>query len=147
MSEDEKTIYALGAMIGQRFAGPMRLSEKELEILQRGVKATARGGQPEFPVAEYAPKFDALARSRAAVGARRTPKAQAAAFRDAAAAEAGRGQARPPGSSTRRSRRAAARAPRPRTSCACTTTARFPTGRCSTAPCSAASRPSSRSTR
>ncbi len=88
MSEDEKTIYALGAMIGQRFAGPMRLSEKELEILQRGVKATARGGQPEFPVTDYAPKFDALARSRAAVGAADT-KAQATAFRDAAAAEPG----------------------------------------------------------
>ena len=28
MSEDEKTIYALGAMIGQKFVGPMRLSEK-----------------------------------------------------------------------------------------------------------------------
>ncbi len=88
MSEDEKTIYALGAMIGQKFAGPMRLSEKELEILQRGVKATARGGQPDFPVADYAQKFDTLARSRAAVGAADT-KAQATAFRDAAAAEAG----------------------------------------------------------
>jgi FKBP-type peptidyl-prolyl cis-trans isomerase FkpA len=88
MSEDEKTIYALGAMIGQRFAGPMRLSEKELEILQRGIKATARGGKPEFAVAEYAPKFDALARSRASAGAADT-KAQTAAFRDAAAAEAG----------------------------------------------------------
>jgi FKBP-type peptidyl-prolyl cis-trans isomerase FkpA len=88
MSEDEKTIYALGAMIGQRFAGPMRLSEKELEILQRGIKATARGGQPEFPVAEYAAKFDGLARSRAAQGAADT-KSKSAAFRDAAAAEAG----------------------------------------------------------
>jgi len=88
MTEDEKTIYALGAMIGQRFAGPMRLSEKELEILQRGVKATAHGGQPEFPVADYAPKFDALARSRAAVGAAET-KTQTVAFRDAAAAEPG----------------------------------------------------------
>ena len=47
------------------------LSEKELEILQRGVRATARGGQPEFPVGDYAPKFDALAKSRAAVGSGR----------------------------------------------------------------------------
>jgi FKBP-type peptidyl-prolyl cis-trans isomerase FkpA len=88
LSEDEKTIYALGAMIGQRFAGPMRLSDTEMEILQRGIKATARGGQPEFPVGDYAPKFDALARSRTAAGAADT-KAQAASFRDAAAAEAG----------------------------------------------------------
>ena len=88
MTDEEKTIYALGAMIGQKFAGPMRLSEKELETLQRGIKATARGGQPEFPVAEYAAKFDALARSRAMAGAADN-KAQASAFRDAAAAEAG----------------------------------------------------------
>jgi FKBP-type peptidyl-prolyl cis-trans isomerase FkpA len=88
MTEDEKTIYALGAMIGQKFAGPMRCSDKELELLVKGLRATARGGQPEFPVEGYAPKFDALARSRAAVGAADN-KAQAAAFRDAAAAEAG----------------------------------------------------------
>jgi FKBP-type peptidyl-prolyl cis-trans isomerase FkpA len=88
MTEDEKTIYALGAMIGQRFAGPMRCSDKELELLVKGVRATARGGQPEFPVGDYAPKFDALARSRAAVGAAGT-KTQTSAFRDAAAAEAG----------------------------------------------------------
>lgn len=88
MTEDEKTIYALGAMIGQRFAGPMRLSEKELEILQHGVAATARGGKPDFAVEEYAPKFDTLARSRAAAGAAET-KSQAASFREAAAAEQG----------------------------------------------------------
>jgi FKBP-type peptidyl-prolyl cis-trans isomerase FkpA len=88
LTEDEKTIYALGAMIGQRFAGPMHLSEKELAVLQRGLAATARGGKPEFAVEEYAPKFDALARSRAAAGAADT-KAQTAGFRDAAAKEAG----------------------------------------------------------
>jgi FKBP-type peptidyl-prolyl cis-trans isomerase FkpA len=88
MSEDEKTIYALGAMIGQRFAAPMHLSEKELGILQKGVGATARGGKPEFPVEGYAPKFDALAQARAAVGAADL-KAKSAGFRDAAAAEPG----------------------------------------------------------
>src|SRR3972149_10271181 len=87
MTEDEKTIYALGAMIGQRFAGPMRLSEKELEILQRGVAATARGGHPEFPIEGYAPKFEALARSRAAAGAAET-KTQATAGQEGAAADA-----------------------------------------------------------
>ena len=81
MSEDEKTIYALGAMIGQKFVGPMRLSEKELEILQRGVKATYTGGQPEFPVEPYAAKFNQLARTRVS--------AAAAAFREGAAAVPG----------------------------------------------------------
>jgi FKBP-type peptidyl-prolyl cis-trans isomerase FkpA len=81
MSEDEKTIYALGAMIGQKFVGPMRLSEKELEILQRGVKATYTGGKPEFAVEPYAAKFNELARTRVAAGA--------AAFREGAAAVPG----------------------------------------------------------
>jgi len=81
MSEDEKTVYALGAMIGQRFVGPLRLSEKELEILQRGVKATYGGGQPEFPVEPYAAKLNQLAQTRVSAGA--------AAFRDAAATDPG----------------------------------------------------------
>jgi FKBP-type peptidyl-prolyl cis-trans isomerase FkpA len=88
MTEEEKTIYALGAMVGQRFVGPMRPSEKELEAFVRGVKATAKGGQPEFAVQDYAPKFDELARSRAAAGAADT-KAAGAGFRESAAAEAG----------------------------------------------------------
>lgn len=88
LSEEEKTIYALGAMVGQRMVGPLRCSEKELEVFVRGVRATAGGGQPEFAVAEYGPKIDELARTRAAAGAAGN-KQQAAAFRDAAAAEAG----------------------------------------------------------
>lgn len=88
MNEEQKTLYALGAMLGQRFVGPMRCSDEELEAFIRGVRATARGGQPEFAVAEYAGKFDGLARSRAAAGAAET-KAKDASFRDAAAAESG----------------------------------------------------------
>jgi FKBP-type peptidyl-prolyl cis-trans isomerase FkpA len=88
MSEEEKTIYALGAMVGQRFVGPMHCSDKELEAFLRGVKATASGGQPEFAIAEYASKFDALARTRAAASAAGA-KASSAAFRDKAAAEPG----------------------------------------------------------
>jgi len=88
MSDEQKTLYALGAMVGQRFVGPMRCSDEELEAFLRGVRATARGGEPEFAVAEYAAKFDGLARSRAAAGAVET-KAKGASFRDAAAAEPG----------------------------------------------------------
>ncbi len=69
LSEDEKTIYALGAMLGQRAVQPLRLSEAELEVLQNGIASTARGGEPEFSVEEYGPKFEALMQARAAVGA------------------------------------------------------------------------------
>jgi FKBP-type peptidyl-prolyl cis-trans isomerase FkpA len=81
MSEDEKTIYALGAMIGQRFARPMHMSEAELEILKRGISDTGRGGEPEFPVGDYASKFEALAQSRAAQGAA-DEKQKASSFRE-----------------------------------------------------------------
>jgi FKBP-type peptidyl-prolyl cis-trans isomerase FkpA len=94
-SEDEKTIYALGAMMGQRFAGPMHLSDHELDILVSGLRATARGGKPDFPIESYPRKFDTLARARAAAGAaenKQTAEANdkaAEAFRTAAAKEEG----------------------------------------------------------
>lgn len=81
MSEDEKTIYALGAMIGQRFVGPMHITEKELVALQRGIKDTYKGGKPEFETQPYAVKFNELARTR--------QSASTAAFREQAAAEEG----------------------------------------------------------
>jgi len=69
LSEDEKTIYALGAMLGQRAVQPLRLSEAELEILQKGLAATAGGGEPEYSIEEYGPKFEAFMKARAAAGA------------------------------------------------------------------------------
>jgi FKBP-type peptidyl-prolyl cis-trans isomerase FkpA len=69
LSEDEKTIYAMGALLGQNAVQPLRLSEAELEVLQRGIASTARGGQPEFSTEEYGPKFQAFMQARAAEGA------------------------------------------------------------------------------
>jgi FKBP-type peptidyl-prolyl cis-trans isomerase FkpA len=81
MSEEEKTIYALGAMIGQRFVSPMHITDKELEALQRGIKDTYKGGKPEFEIQPYAAKFNEMARTRQAEST--------AGFRDQAAAEPG----------------------------------------------------------
>ena len=81
MSEEEKTIYALGAMIGQRFVSPMHITDKELEALQRGMKDTYKGGKPEFEIQPYAAKFNEMARTRQAEST--------AGFRDQAAAEPG----------------------------------------------------------
>jgi FKBP-type peptidyl-prolyl cis-trans isomerase FkpA len=91
-TEDEKTVYALGAMMGQRMAVPMNLSEHEVDLLVKGLRATARGGKPEFEVESYQPKFETLARARAtannsAVAA--STKQSTQAFRDAAAKESG----------------------------------------------------------
>jgi FKBP-type peptidyl-prolyl cis-trans isomerase FkpA len=69
MTEDEKTVYAMGALLGQNAVQPLRLSESELELLQRGIASTAHGGEPEFSVEEYAPKFQTFMEGRAAAGA------------------------------------------------------------------------------
>ena len=88
LSEDEKVIYALGAMLGQRAVEPLRLSEPELEILQKGVASTARGGEPEFPIEEYGPKLEAFMQARAAVVAEQE-KQNSQAFLSGAAGEEG----------------------------------------------------------
>jgi FKBP-type peptidyl-prolyl cis-trans isomerase FkpA len=87
-TEDEKTIYAFGAMLGTRFAAPLHLSPGELEMLKKGITDTAGGGQPAISVDTYGPKLDALVKSRAAARAG-DEKAKTQAFRDQAAQEAG----------------------------------------------------------
>jgi FKBP-type peptidyl-prolyl cis-trans isomerase FkpA len=87
-SEDEKVIYAFGAMLGSRFAAPLQLTPGELEMLKKGITDTASGGQPAFPVDTYGPKLDAFVKARAAARAG-GEKAKTQAFRDQAAQEAG----------------------------------------------------------
>jgi FKBP-type peptidyl-prolyl cis-trans isomerase FkpA len=87
-TEDEKTIYALGAMLGGRFAAQLHLTPAEIEILKKGLSDTATGGQPAFPIESYGPKLDAFAQARAASRSGEE-KVKSQAFRDKAAGEAG----------------------------------------------------------
>jgi FKBP-type peptidyl-prolyl cis-trans isomerase FkpA len=92
VTEDEKTVYALGAMMGDKFARPMNLSEREVDMLVKGLRATCRGGKPDFPIEAYASKFDGFARARAAANnaaVAASTKQGSEAFRAAAAKEAG----------------------------------------------------------
>jgi FKBP-type peptidyl-prolyl cis-trans isomerase FkpA len=68
-SDDEKTIYALGASFGRRVVRPLHLSEAELAALQKGIADTARGGKPAFEIRPYQERLQALAEKRAAAGA------------------------------------------------------------------------------
>jgi FKBP-type peptidyl-prolyl cis-trans isomerase len=86
-TEDDKTVYAIGVMMGKQLPR-LSLSERELDMLVRGLRSVGRGGKPDFDVAPFAPKIEALARARAAVGAADAKKAGDA-FRDAAAQEPG----------------------------------------------------------
>ena len=87
-TDDEKAVYALGAMLGTRFVQPLHLLPAELELLRKGLADTAQGGKPEFPIDEWAPKIDALARSRVAAGAP-AEKEKSRTFREAAEREPG----------------------------------------------------------
>jgi FKBP-type peptidyl-prolyl cis-trans isomerase FkpA len=87
-SDDEKTIYALGASFGRRVAKPLRLSEAELAALQKGIEDTARGGKPAFDIRPYQERFQALAQKRAEAGAAEE-RQRAAAFCAEAAKEPG----------------------------------------------------------
>jgi FKBP-type peptidyl-prolyl cis-trans isomerase FkpA len=87
-TEDEKTVYALGAMLGSRFVAPLQLTPSEIEALKKGIAATGGGGEPAFPIESYGPKLEALTKSRAAARAG-GEKAKHQAFRDQAAQEAG----------------------------------------------------------
>jgi FKBP-type peptidyl-prolyl cis-trans isomerase FkpA len=86
-TDDEKTFYAVGVMMGKQLPR-LQLSERELDMLVRGLRSVGRGGKPEFETEPFMPKIEALARARAAVGAAHTKKAGDT-FRDTAAQETG----------------------------------------------------------
>ena len=88
LTEDEKTIYALGAMLGERAVQPLRLSPSEFEVFKDGLGSTAHGGKPEHSIEEYGPKFEALMQERAATGAAEE-KAKSQGFLDGAEKEEG----------------------------------------------------------
>jgi FKBP-type peptidyl-prolyl cis-trans isomerase FkpA len=86
-TDDEKTIYALGVLLGQNVS-VFALSKSELEIVKKGVTDAVTGAKLAVNVDEYRPKIDALARSRSERKAE-SEKAKAKPFLDKAAAEKG----------------------------------------------------------
>jgi FKBP-type peptidyl-prolyl cis-trans isomerase FkpA len=91
MTEDEKACYALGAAIGQQAAQSVKalnLSPAELEILKKGLAASLAGEKSEYTLEQYGQKLQARAQAQAATVAA-AEKGKSAAFRSAAAAEAG----------------------------------------------------------
>ena len=87
-SEDEKIVYAMGALLGKNAVQPLRLSEEELEILQEGIATTGRGGEPDVSLEEYAEKFQEFMETRGAAGAAEE-KDKAITYLEEAAAEEG----------------------------------------------------------
>jgi len=86
-SEDEKTLYALGVMVGENVS-VFGLSKTELETVKKGFVDGATGAKPQVNVETYKPKVQALAQAREAVKSEGEKK-KGGAFLDKAAAEKG----------------------------------------------------------
>lgn len=87
MTDDQKTVYALGANIGRQIGG-FSLNAAELEILKKGLSDSVLSAKLAVPLEEYGPKIQALATKRAsAVGAKNAELGKA--FADKAAKEKG----------------------------------------------------------
>jgi FKBP-type peptidyl-prolyl cis-trans isomerase FkpA len=85
-SEDDKTFYALGLMLG-RNVSTFNLSARELEIVKTGMTDQVNGKKPIVELEQYGPKIQGLARSRAGARAQ-VEKDKGKTFEDTAAKEA-----------------------------------------------------------
>jgi len=86
-AEDEKTLYALGLMLGRNLPA-WNLSPAELEIVKRGMADMATGATPEVDLQAYMPKVQQMSKARATARAE-AEKAKSQPFLDAAAKEPG----------------------------------------------------------
>jgi FKBP-type peptidyl-prolyl cis-trans isomerase FkpA len=62
-TEDQKTMYALGLLLGGRLP-TLKLTPEELAILQRGLSDAATGKTPEVDLATYTQKAQMMAQTR-----------------------------------------------------------------------------------
>lgn len=86
MTDEEKTIYAIGLSIS-RSLSPLDLSPDELAIIQRAL-SDAAAGKPAVNLEEFGPKIQPLTQARSA-RALEKQKAASKAYLDKAAAEPG----------------------------------------------------------
>ncbi len=87
MTEEQKTVYALGAIIGKQIS-VFNLSPAEMEWVMRGLSDSTKDGKPAVEIETYGPKVQELANTRrAALGAKQA--AAGIAFAEKAAKESG----------------------------------------------------------
>jgi len=72
-TEDQKTLYALGLLIG-RNVKPFALKPEELAIVKAGLTDMVNGSKPQVELEAYGPKVNELADRRAASGVDDTKK-------------------------------------------------------------------------
>ena len=65
MTEEQKTVYALGLMLGRNL-GPLKLTPAEVEQVQKGLADACAGRKTDIQPEAYGQKIQELAKSRAA---------------------------------------------------------------------------------
>ena len=86
-TEDEKTVYAIGVMMGRQISS-FGLTPSELEALKQGVSDSAAAKKPEVDIETYGPKIQAFAQGRVAKAAE-AEKGKASTYLENAAKEPG----------------------------------------------------------
>lgn len=66
MTEDQKTFYALGVVLGQQANASFNLTPAELELIKKGMSDVVSGNKPAVELETYGPKIQQLAQSRRA---------------------------------------------------------------------------------
>jgi len=86
-TEDQKTLYALGLIVGRNL-GAFGLSPQDLEYVKKGIADQVQGKTTDVKIEEYGPKVQALQRTRATARAEQE-KVRGAAGLEKAAKEPG----------------------------------------------------------
>jgi FKBP-type peptidyl-prolyl cis-trans isomerase FkpA len=67
-TDEQKTLYALGAMLGRNIA-QFKLKAEELELVKKGLADSASGATPQVDLNTYGPKVNEMAQARMTAGA------------------------------------------------------------------------------
>jgi FKBP-type peptidyl-prolyl cis-trans isomerase FkpA len=87
-TDDEKSLYAIGYLVGSRNLAPLSLKANELEIVKRGLADGATGKKAQVEPESQMEKVNAFAQTRSSAGADKE-KVAGREFADKAAKEAG----------------------------------------------------------
>jgi FKBP-type peptidyl-prolyl cis-trans isomerase FkpA len=74
-TDDEKSLYAIGYLMGSRNLAPLALKPNELEIVKHGISDGATGKKAQVEPEQQMEKVNAFAQARSAAGADREKEA------------------------------------------------------------------------
>jgi FKBP-type peptidyl-prolyl cis-trans isomerase FkpA len=87
-TDDDKSLYAIGYIVGSRNLGSLNLKPNELKIVEQGINDAASGKKAAVDTDAQMPKINAFAKARASAGAEKE-KSAGLEFAEKAAKEPG----------------------------------------------------------